>query len=123
LADLPSIDNTAIAALRNDIRDLGDQIDSYKARTAGAIGAGVFLLLLALGGAHDLISHNTSISGAIGITQADFKWIVIAFGAGGVGLMLLGLFRQWRRDRGREILLATMQRELARLEDEAADFE
>jgi hypothetical protein len=123
LADLPSVDNEAIRTLRNDIRDLGDQIDSYKARTAGAIGAGVFLLLLALGGAHDLVSHNTSISSAIGITQAGFKWIVIAFGGGGAMLMLLGLFRQWRRDRERELQLASMQRELARLEDEAADFE
>lgn len=83
----------------------------------------MFLLLLALGGAHDLISHNTSISGAIGISQDVFQWVVIALGAAGTVLMLLGLVRRWRRDRESEALLADMQQELARLEDDAADLE
>jgi hypothetical protein len=49
--------------------------------------------------------------------------VVIALGAAGTVLMLLGLVRRWRRDRESEALLADMQQELARLEDDAADLE
>jgi Na+/melibiose symporter-like transporter len=107
-----------ITALRSNIRDLGDQVDSYKAGTAGAMGAGVFLLLLALGGAYDLINHNNSLSSAIGISQVAFRWVAIAFGIAGAALVLLGLIRQWRRDQERESRLADMEQELARLESD-----
>jgi Na+/melibiose symporter-like transporter len=107
-----------ITALRSNIRDLGDQVDSYKAGTAGAMGAGVFLLLLAFGGAYDLINHNNSLSSAIGISQVAFRWVAIAFGIAGAALVLLGLIRQWRRDQERESRLADMEQELARLESD-----
>ena len=81
------------------------------------------MLLLALGGAHDVFSHNTSISGAIGISQDAFRGVVIALGVAGASLMLLGAIRRWRRDRDSEARLADMQQELARLEDEAADIQ
>jgi hypothetical protein len=108
-----------ITTLRNDIRDLGDQVDSYQAKTAGALGAGVFLLLLALGGAYDLINHNTSLSGAIGISQASFRTLVIGLGGGGGVLFLFGLIRRWRRDREQETRLAELEQELARLESDS----
>jgi len=106
-------------ALRNSIRELGDQVDSYQAKTAGALGAGVFFLLLALGGAYDVINHNTSISSAIGVTQAVFRWVVIVLGAAGGALMLLGLLRRCRRDRDLENRLGGMEHDLARLESGA----
>jgi hypothetical protein len=116
-------DNQVVAALRKDIRDLGNHVDSYKAGTAGAMGSGVFLLLLAIGGAYDLINHNTSISGAIGISQDAFRWLVIALGVTGTALALLGLVRQQRRDHDREAQLANMEEELARLESDAGATE
>jgi len=114
----PETDSQAIATLRRDIRDLGHKLDSYNARMAGAMGAGVFLLLLALGGAYDLINHNTSIRGAIGVSEAAFRGLVIALGLGGAVLILLGLRLRWRRDREQETMLAGMEQELARLESE-----
>jgi hypothetical protein len=111
--------NQAVVALRDSIRQLGDSVDSYKAGTAGAMGAGVFLLLLALGGAYDLINHNTSISSAIGISQNVFRGLVVALGIGGAALLLLGLVRQHLRDHDREEQLASMEQELASLESDA----
>ena len=116
-------DNQVVAALRKDIRDLGNHVDSYKAGTAGAMGSGVFLLLLAIGGAYDLINHNTSISGAIGIILNAFRWLVIALGVAGTTLALLGFVRQQRRDHDREAQLANMEEELARLESDAGATE
>jgi hypothetical protein len=112
-------DNQAVAALRENIRNLGDHIDSYKAGTAGAMGAGVFLLLLALGGAYDLVNHNTSISDALGISHNMFRWLVYALGVAGSALLVLGFVRQQRRDHDREARLAHMQEELACLEAQA----
>jgi hypothetical protein len=119
-AHTPDPESQSITTLRNEIRDLGELVDSYNAKTAGAMGAGVFLLLLALGGAYDLINHNTSISRAIGISQAGFWWLVTALGIGGSTLVLLGSVRRWRGDRDRESRLAEMEQELAQLESEAA---
>lgn len=82
------------------------------------MGAGVFLLLLALGGAYDLINHNASIRGAIGISEAGFRWLAILLGVGGAALLALGSIRRWRRDQDRETRLATMEQELARLESD-----
>jgi hypothetical protein len=111
-------DLQTITTLRNQIRDLGDEVDSYKAKTAGAMGGGVFLLLLAVGGAYDVINHNMALSNAIGISQAAFRWLVVGLGGGGCALLVLGVIRQWRRDRERETRLANIEQELARLEEE-----
>jgi len=108
------------AGLRNEIRDLGHQVDSHKAGTAGALGGGVFLLLLALGGAYDLITHNSSIRSAIGMSEPAFRWLVFAIGLAAGTLILTGLFRQVRRDLDREARLTVMEQELARLESETA---
>jgi len=117
--DTPATNSNAIKTLRSDIRDLGDEVDAYQAKTALAMGAGVFLLLLGLGGLYDLINHNTSVRGALGISQVTFTFVVIVLSGTGAVLMLLGLFRRWRRDLERESRLVRMQEELARLESES----
>src|SRR5438876_1092041 len=52
LKSMPDPDNikfldTQLEEMRSDISDLGYQVDSYKTKTAAALGGGVFLLLLA----------------------------------------------------------------------------
>jgi hypothetical protein len=39
---------TQISELRNQISDLGSEVDTFRAKRGGAIGGGVFLSLLAL---------------------------------------------------------------------------
>ena len=105
---------SAVAALKSEIRTLGDQVDSYKARTAGAFGAAVFLLLLAGGGFYDLMTHNNSIRSAIGISLEIFQGVVVVLGALGLFLATAGLLRHLRRD-------LELERRLERLEHELAD--
>ena len=104
-----------ISELKSQVRELGDAVDSYKARTAGAMGGAVFLLLLGVGGAYDLLNGNQSISTTIGVTQNLFKWVTIILGSTGLVLLLVALRRESKRDR-------TIERRLARLEDELADL-
>jgi len=104
-------------SLKSDISTLGGEVDSYKAKTAGAMGAAVFLLLLAGGGTYDLVTGNNSIRSAIGISFTVYEALVIAFGAVGFLLLLTGLVREMRRDREREIRLEEMEQELARRQD------
>jgi hypothetical protein len=109
-----------MAALKSDIRTLGGEVDSYKAKTAGALGSAVFLLLLAAGGTYDLITHNNSIRSAIGVSYDVFEGIVIAVGVIGLALLLTGVVREIRRDRARELRLEQMEEELARHQEGSA---
>lgn len=107
-----------IAELKNEIGELGSKIDSYKAKTAAAMGGGVFLLLLGGGGGYDLIKGNQSISVSIGISQDFYQSIVIFLGACGLLLFAIALLREYRKDRQLESRLTILESELADLLEE-----
>jgi hypothetical protein len=107
-----------IAALKSDISTLGGEVDLHKAKTARAMGAGVFLLLLAGGGVYDIVNHNVSISTAAGMSFETFTNIVIAAGCVGAGLLVLAVVWQVRRDRSREERLEQLELELADVLDQ-----
>ena len=103
--------------LRSLISEEGQAIDSYKAGTAALLGLGVFLGLLALGGAYEIFSGNARLWHSVGITRAVLYWIT-----GGLAFVSLMLFaaaarRERRRDRDREARLDKLEMELADLVD------
>jgi hypothetical protein len=112
-----------IAALRSDIRELGGEVDSHKAKTARAMGGGVFLLLLAAGGLYDIANRNVSLSTAAGISFETFTNIVIVVGCVGAVLLLIAIVGQIRRDRSREEKLEQLEQELADVLDQERDRE
>src|SRR5690349_16802232 len=67
-----------LASLRSDIGDIAHQIDVYKTKTGGALGAGVFALLLAAGAGYDLIAGNADAWSMVAITHPTFVLIAIA---------------------------------------------
>jgi len=111
------------AALKSDITTLGGRVDSYKAKTAGALGGGVFLLLLAAGGMYDLLNHNDSLRSAIGASAGVFQAVVIALSVIGLLLMLTAVFREIRRDPSHQLRLEQLERELADHLDSCAALE
>jgi hypothetical protein len=104
-----------VRSLENDIRDLGEQIDSYRAATGGALGGAVFLLLLSACGLYDILSNNASIWSAVGLSPGGVYWLTLLLGAAGLFLLFIGISRTVRKDRSREDRLEEMQRELADL--------
>lgn len=106
-------DNKRVMALRSSISELGEQLDSYKSATAGALGGAAFLLLLAACGAYDLAAGKSGIWLAVGLSGESVRWLTGLLAAAGVLLLGLGLFRQVGRDRSRESRLAEMEEELA----------
>ncbi|HEY6333224.1 MAG TPA: hypothetical protein VI756_28125 [Blastocatellia bacterium] len=102
-----------VAALKSEISTLGGQVDSYKARTAGAFGAAVFLLLLAAGGFYDLVTHNNAVRSALGISIETFQGIVAVLGSAGLLLALIGIVRQVRCNSALEHRLEQLEQELA----------
>ena len=108
-------ESTRITELKSEIRELGGRVDSNKARTAGAMGGAVFLLLLGVGGGYDLVNGNHSISVAVGVSQALFKWVVILLGSSGLFLLAVAFLRESKRDRSVESRLAELEEELADL--------
>jgi len=111
------------AALKSDISTLGGHVDAYKAKTAGALGGGVFLMLLAAGGTYDLINHNDSLRSAVGVSAGVFEAVVIAVGVIGLLLMLTAVCRELRRDPTHQLRLEELERELADHLDACAAIE
>jgi hypothetical protein len=111
------IDTRRLRELRSVILDLGQEIDSYKAVTAAALGGGVFLGLLGAGAIYDIVSGNASVWGAVGITGSQLKSIATLLS--GLSLFLLGLaaVRILRRDRSRDARLARLEEEMADLRE------
>lgn len=103
--------------LRGRISDIGYEIDAAKAVMALMVGGGVFLLLLGLLAAYDLMSGKAGIYQPLGITRETLKWV--AFGCGGLGGAALAqaLMRRKVRDRAREIELARLEEEYAHLRE------
>jgi hypothetical protein len=104
-----------LVQLRSNISDLGHAIDLYKAKTGAALGAGVFLLLLAAGAAYDLITDKGKAWLALGIARDTL--VLIAVGLAATALIFLGiaLVRVKRRDTGLDTQLDEMEQEYADL--------
>jgi len=101
--------------LRSRISELGQQVDTYKTKTAAALGAGVFLLLLAVGASYDLVSGKNSVWLVRGVTRETLLWIASALGLSALLLLAFGLVRSRRRDRGLDTRLEQMEQEYADL--------
>jgi hypothetical protein len=104
-----------LITLRSSIRDLGHDIDVYKAKTGAALGGGVFLLLLAAGAAYDLITGNGTAWLALGIARQTLISILVALAGTAIILLGLALVRLRRRDTSLEIKLDLMEQEYAEL--------
>jgi hypothetical protein len=101
--------------LRSNISDLGYEIDSFKAQTAGALGLGVFLLLLAALVAYDLFSGKQVVWQMLGVSRAALRWIAGVIGGIGVILLSYGLLRIKRSDNEASARLEQMEQQYAEL--------
>lgn len=101
--------------LRSGINDLGHQLDSYKTKTAAALGGGVFSLLLAAGAAYDLVVHKSASWLMLGVTRETLVWIAYGLGSCAIILVLLALVRIRRRDINLDVRLDQMEQEYAEM--------
>ncbi|HLG16497.1 MAG TPA: hypothetical protein VJH03_18620 [Blastocatellia bacterium] len=107
-----------LTKLRSRISDIGQQIDSQRAKTGAALGGGVFLLLLAVGGFYEAVWGQPAFWSELGITAIQFRWITVALFVVGFGALAVGAARVVRRGRNRyDVELEDLQRELERLTD------
>ncbi|MFY9555351.1 MAG: hypothetical protein WAV47_11630 [Blastocatellia bacterium] len=106
---------TRLRNLRSSISDLGYEVDSYKTKTAAALGVGVFLLLLAVGAAYDLVSGKGGVWLTIGVTRDSLVWISSGFGVIAIVLVAYAFIHVIRRDRGLDSRLEQMEQEYAEL--------
>lgn len=104
-----------VAALQDGIRELGDQVDSYKARTAAVLAGAAFVLLLALGGAYDLTSGNAAVWSAIGLTETQVNWVTIGLAVSGILLLFTAFIRRRNYDPTPDVRLEEMEVELAEI--------
>ena len=106
-----------LVELRGRISDLGYEADAGKAVDGLTMGGGVFVLMLGLLAAYDLLNGRTGIYAPLGITRDLLQWI--AWGGIGLGALaiLRTVMRRRRRDRSREIELAALEEEYARLNE------
>jgi hypothetical protein len=101
--------------LRSSISDLGHQVDSYKTKTAAALGGGVFLILLAAGAGYDLVVHKSGSWLMLGVNRETLMWIACGLGGGAIVLMLIALVRVRRRDSNLDVRLDQMEQEYAEM--------
>ncbi len=101
--------------LRSRISEDAQAIDTYKAKTAAAMGGGVFLFLLAAVPAYDLLTGNTSLWFMLDITRDQLYWIAGALSLTSLLLLAMAAMRERQRDRAREIRLDELEEEFARL--------
>ncbi|PYT08690.1 MAG: hypothetical protein DMF60_04215 [Acidobacteria bacterium] len=101
--------------LRSSISDLGHQVDSYKTKTAAALGGGVFLLLLSAGAGYDLVAHKSASWLMLGVTRETLAWIAYGLGSCAIILVLLALVRIKRRDTSLDARLDQMELEYAEM--------
>jgi hypothetical protein len=104
-----------LAELRSSINDLGHQVDSYKTKTAAALGGGVFLLLLAAGAAYDLVARKSASWLMLGVTRETLAWMAYGFGTCAVILVFLALVRIKRRNINLDVRLDQMEQEYAEM--------
>lgn len=101
--------------LRARISDLAHEVDAYRAKTAAALGGGVFLLLLALGAGYDIFMGKAGLWASLGIAQESLYRVAGGLAIASLTLLALAVFRERRRDREREAQLERMEQEFARL--------
>ena len=101
--------------MRSSISDLGYQLDSYKTKTAAALGGGVFLLLLAAGAAYDLIAGKVGMWLTLGVTRETLVWITSGLGAGATILLVFGFRRVQRSEVSAKARLEELEQEYADL--------
>lgn len=101
--------------LRPLITEMGDRADSLRAKTAGALGGGVFTLLLALGGVYDLATGNASVQIGLGVSKSMFTFITIALTVLSLALLAIAMLRLRPGNRGLESKLDELEEEFAQL--------
>ena len=104
-----------IAELRNQIGDLGSAIDTFKAKKGGAIGGGVFLMLLALIAIYDVRNGKANLWLAVGISGGLLKYIAGGFVIAALAAFALAVGLEKNRDHLREAKLAELQQQLETL--------
>jgi hypothetical protein len=120
LRSMPDPDNvefldTKLKKMRSSIIDLGYQVDSYRTKTAAALGGGVFLLLLAAGAAYDLVSGKVGMWLPLGATRQTLVWITCGLGAGATILLVFGFRRVRRSEISVKVRLEELEQEYADL--------
>jgi hypothetical protein len=103
--------------LRTSIRDLADEVNSKKARAGGAVGGGVFLLLLSGIAGYDLIRGNLAVWLAIGLSRQTLLLFGVALALTGFLLFALGLLKLRPAARRSEERLAALECEYDSNED------
>ena len=101
--------------LRSSISDLGYEVDSFKAKTAAALGLGVFLLLLSAGAAYDLISAKQLVWQMLGVSRGTLTWITAIAGSVAIALLSYGLLLTKGADSDVRARLEQMEEEYAEL--------
>ena len=101
--------------LRSGISDLAYQIDTYRSKTAAALGAGVFLSFLATLAAYDLVTGKGGVWLALGITRETLVWLARGVGVTAVILLMVGFRRVRLTDAGVRERLDLMEREYSEL--------
>src|SRR5262249_40427824 len=101
--------------LRSNISDLGYEIDSYKTKTAAALGGGVFLMLLAAGGGYDLLTSNGGGWLSVGLDHQQLVWVSGTIAVVALILLLNGFFGLRRRDYEAQSRLDQMERQYSEL--------
>ncbi len=107
--------DTQLEKMRSSISDLGYQVDSYKTKTAAALGGGVFLLLLAAGAVYDLVAGKLGMWLNLGATRETLVWIAGGLGAGATILLVFGFRRVRRSEISTKARLEQMEQEYADL--------
>ena len=103
------------SSLKSQIRELGAEVDSYKTRTAAALGGGVFALLIAAGAVYDILSNKSSLWRTVGLSREELHWLAGLLTLAGAILLVIGIVRFRRQDRARGARLAALEEELAEL--------
>jgi hypothetical protein len=104
-----------LKSLRASISDLGYQVDSYKTKTAAALGAGVFLVFLAAAAVYDLVVRKGGVWLVLGVTRETLGWIASALGISATILLMLGFRRVRMSNTGVRAELDLMERRYAEL--------
>src|SRR5262245_53779838 len=103
--------------LRSRISDLGHEIDARKTKTAAALGAAVFLLLLSVGCFYDLATGKNSVWATVGVTREMLVWLAIGLAAAAVLMLAVAFISSRHRNEGLPEKLGQLEQEYAELLD------